>query len=504
MTAVMPALVAGTYSSVMADPAAAGSIAELAANPAIRTLFGEPVALDQAGGFTVWRVGTFVAVLLAAWSILATTRVTRGEEDAGRWDVLLAGRVPLRAVVARHLAALMIVPVVAGGVVATVLLLAGTEPAGAVVHGAGVGVLGLFFVALAGLTAQVFPARATATGVAVAVLGTGLLARMVGDGLTELGWLRWLSPFGLLALSEPYAQNRILPLALLLSAAVVLVGTALGAAGHRDVRGGLVAPAAGRQPQLILLSSVEGFAVRRVLRPLTGWALGVGAYYLLIGCTAMSVTGFLADNPALAAEAARAGFAALGAVDGFAATLFALLALPVGGFCAVRMSAFIAAETNRHLTLLTGQPVSRLRLVAAELAATLGGAVVLLVVAGTAVWAGVATTDGDLSLLAALGGAGNALPVVLLSLGAATLAAGWAPRVAAIAGSLPATGGFLLLVIADSIGAPGWVREVSPFAHLAPVPLTGVDWAATLAMTGVAAVATVAGALGYRRRDLRG
>ncbi|GAB3328674.1 hypothetical protein GCM10027452_00650 [Micromonospora halotolerans] len=32
---------------------------------------------------------------------------------------------------------------VAGGAVATVLLLAGIEPGGAVVHGAGVGVLGL-------------------------------------------------------------------------------------------------------------------------------------------------------------------------------------------------------------------------------------------------------------------------------------------------------------------------------------------------------------------------
>jgi len=61
---------------VIADPAAAGSIAKLAANPAIRTLFGEPIALDQAGGFTVWRVGTFLAALLGAWAILATTRIT--------------------------------------------------------------------------------------------------------------------------------------------------------------------------------------------------------------------------------------------------------------------------------------------------------------------------------------------------------------------------------------------------------------------------------------------
>lgn len=71
LTAGMPLLVVATYNGVMADPAAAGSIAKLAANPAIRTLFGEPAALDQAGGFTVWRIPTFLAVLLAAWAILA-------------------------------------------------------------------------------------------------------------------------------------------------------------------------------------------------------------------------------------------------------------------------------------------------------------------------------------------------------------------------------------------------------------------------------------------------
>lgn len=504
LTAGMPALVASAYTSVMADPAAAGSIAKLAANPAIRTLFGEPIALDQAGGFTVWRVGTFVAVLLAAWAILATTRITRGEEDTGRWDILLAGQVPLTIVVARHLAAVMVLPVVSGGAVTTVLLLAGTDPVGAAVHGAGIGMLGLFFVAVAGLTAQVFPARSTATGTAVAVLGAGLLARMIGDGLTELGWLRWLSPFGLLARSEPYAQNRLLPLLILFAATVVLAYVAVAAAGHRDVRGGLVAATGGRRPRVALLSSVEAFAVRRMLRPLTGWALGIGAYYLLIGFTTMSVTDFLADNPALADEAARAGFTGLGAVEGFTATLFALLALPVGGFTAVRMSAFVAAEASHHLTLLTAQPVTRLRLLAAELAATTGGAVALVTVAGIAVWTGITATGGNLSLTAALAGAWNTLSIVLLSLGAATLATGWAPRATAFAGSLPATGGFLLLVIADSIGAPGWVRQLSPFAHLAPVPLTTVDWTTTLIMTGVGVVLAMVGTMGYQWRDLQG
>ncbi|HET9516522.1 MAG TPA: hypothetical protein VFO77_02220, partial [Actinoplanes sp.] len=504
LTAAMPALVVSTYNTMMADPAAAGAIAQLAANPAIRTLFGEPIALDQAGGFTVWRVGTFVAVLLGAWAILATTRITRGEEDAGRWDVLLAGTVPLRAVVARHLAVVAAVTLLAGAAVTAVLALSGTAPAGAAVHGAGIGVLGLFFAALAGFAAQVFPVRASATGAVVAVLGAGLLARMIGDGVSALGWLRWLSPFGLVGLSRPYAEDRVLPLLVLLVAAGALIVAALAAAGRRDVRGGLVAAAAGRRPRLAMLGSVPAFAVRRMLRPLTGWALGIGAYYLLIGLTTVTVTRFLTDNPALAADAAQAGFSQLGAVEGFTATLYALLAMPVGGFAAVRLSGYAAAEASRHLTLLAAQPLTRLRMLAAELAATTGGAVALCTVAGAAVWAGLAATGGRLSLPDALTGAWNALPIVLLSLGAATLAVGWLPQGVGVVGALPATGGFLLMVIADSVNAPSWLRELSPFAHLAPVPLTGVDWTSTLVMTGLAVILTVAGAVGYRRRDLQG
>ncbi len=503
LTAGMTALVAATYAGVMADPAAVGSLQALAGNPAIRTLFGEPVALDTTGGFTVWRVGTVIAVLLGVWAILATTRITRGEEDAGRWDVLLSGRIALRTAVTRHVVTVMTAALTAGIAIAIVLLFAGTQPAGASIHGVGIGLLGLHFTMVAALAAQVFPARAPASGTAVAVLGVGLLTRMIGDGVTELGWLRWLSPFGLLTLSGPYHQNRVLPLLVLFAATVLAGVAAFLAAGHRDVRGGLVAANPGRRPRLRLLTSTETFAARRLLRPLTGWALGIGAYFLLIGATAVSITDFLADNPALAGEAAQAGFAGLGAVEGFTATLFALLALPVGGFTAVRMAAFIAAETDRRLTLLSAQPVSRLRLFGAELAATTGGAVALVTLAGLATWVGVAAAGGGLALLPALHGAWNTLPVVLLGLAAAALAAGWAPRTVSLLSGLPTTGGFLLLVIAESVDAPGWVRDVSPFAHLAPVPLQSADWPATTTMLAIAAATTVLGVVGYRRRDLR-
>ncbi|BEL06183.1 ABC transporter permease [Actinoplanes sichuanensis] len=503
LSAAVTALVVAGYAQVMADPAAAGSLQALAGNPAIRTLFGAPVGLDTAGGFTVWRVGAVLAIALGVWSILATTRITRGEEDAGRWDVLLSGRLRLRDALNRHLAAVMVVSAATATTITAVLLAAGTPAAGAIIHGAGTGLLGMFFAALAALTAQTFPARAPATGTAVAMLGAALLARMIGDGVDALGWLHWLSPFGLLTLSGPYVHDRTLPLLLLAAATVLVTVAASAAAARRDVQGGLLAVAAGRRPRTRLLTSVETFAVRRALRPLTGWMIGIGAYYLLIGLTAVSVTDFLRDNPALAGEAAQAGFVGLGSITGFAATLFAILALPVAGFTTVRTTAFLAAEADRRLTLMTSGPFSRIRLLGAETAVTAAAATVLVTGAGLLTWTGVTVMGGRLALTAALRGTWNVLPIVLLSLGAAVFAAGWAPRWAGLVGALPGVGGFLLLVLAESIGAPSWVRDISPFAHLAPVPLTGADMTATAVMLGTTAVLITIGAGGYRRRDLR-
>ncbi|GAA0526629.1 ABC transporter [Paractinoplanes ferrugineus] len=502
LAAGMTALVVATYAQVMADPAAAGSLQALAGNPAIRTLFGAPIGLDTAGGFTVWRVGTVIAVLLGAWAILATTRITRGEEDAGRWDLLLSGRVPAPAVLLRHLIAVMAVVAATAAAITAVLLLSGTAPAGAVLHGTGTGLLGMFFAAVAALTAQVFPARSPATGTAVAVLGAGLLARMIGDGVTALGWLHWLSPFGLLSLTGPYVHNRVSPLLVLAAATALLTVLALAIARRRDVRDGLLPAAAGRRPRTLLLAGVTTFAVGRVLRPLTGWMLGIGAYYLLIGLTAVSVTDFLRDNPAMAGKASQAGFQGLGSIAGFAATLFAILAIPVGGFVTVRMTAFVAAESDRRLTLLASQPITRLRLIGAEIAVTAAAAAVLVTGAGLATWLGVTAIGGELAVTDALRGTWNVLPMVLLSLGAAAFAIGWAPRWTGLLGGLPTVGGFLLLVIAESIAAPDWLHDISPFAHLAPVPLTEASLTDSAVMLALAALLTGLGIGAYHRRDL--
>jgi ABC-2 type transport system permease protein len=144
-----------------------------------------------------------------------------------------------------------------------------------------------------------------------------------------------------------------------------------------------------------------------------------------------------------------------------------------------------------------------MRLLAAEAGTAAAGALALTAIAALAVGAGTALTGAPLGLGAALAGATNTLPISALGLAAALLGLGWAPRAVVAIGMVPATGGFLLIVLADSVDAPAWVAALSPFAHLAPVPAAPPDVPGAIGMTAVAVGIAAAGALRYLRRDLR-
>ncbi|GAB2780850.1 ABC transporter permease [Amycolatopsis magusensis] len=502
VTAGMSALVAAQYQTTFAGALDHGALRALAANPAIRTLFGEPVALGDPGGFTVWRTGTPVGVLVGVWAALTATRLTRGDEDAGRLDLLLSGTITARGLLARRLAVLAGAVTLSGTGVSLALLVTGTAPAGAVLHGAGIAALGLVFAAVGALTAQLLPSRSPATGAAVGVLGAALLARMVTDGIDAPAWVRWLTPFGLTGQLQPYAANRVAPLAGLAALAVVLAAAAILAAGRRDLRSAPLALDARRRARTRLLHSLIGFALRRALRPWTGWLFGVAAYFALIGSLTTSISEFLSDNTRFSELAAGAGFGGLGSPHGFAATMFSLLAIPTGVYAAVRIGSFAEDETSRRATLLFAMPFSRRKLLGCELAITTAGTLLLATGAGLALWAGAAAAGAPLGFTAAIHGALNITPIALLSLGAAIAGLGRLPRATVALGALPAVGGFFYQVVAQSAGAPDWVLGFSPFTHTAAVPLATPDWPGSAGLLTVAAVLTAVGTIGYTRRDL--
>ena len=326
----MSAVVAVQYQATFEGALDESGLRALAENPAIRILFGAPIALDDAGGFTVWRTGTPLLVLASVWILLAATRITRGEEDAGRWDLLLSGRLRATDVVVRYLTALGGCALVISVAIGASLLAAGTDATGAAVYAAAILGVTLTFASIGVFAPQVMPTRSAAVGVGVAVLFVGLLLRMLADGVPLLAWSAWTTPFGLIARAAPYADNRIAPLLVLIAVPIMLAATALAASRSRDVGSGLVSVSTSRPPRIGLLGSIGGFALRRGARSTIGWVAGVVAYFLLFGGLIASILEFMGKNPRFAELAAAAGVGGLDSANGFAAALFGVLAIPTG------------------------------------------------------------------------------------------------------------------------------------------------------------------------------
>ena len=67
----------------------------------LSVLLGPVASIDTVGGYTVYKGFVFLSTIGAIWGVLAATRLLRGEEDAGRWQVMLAGSTrPARATAA--------------------------------------------------------------------------------------------------------------------------------------------------------------------------------------------------------------------------------------------------------------------------------------------------------------------------------------------------------------------------------------------------------------------
>lgn len=501
--AVMSAFVVQQFRVTFSRDFDPGSLLRLAANPAIRTLFGRPGDLSDAGGFTVWRTSTFVVLIVGMWGMLAATRATRGEEDAGRLGMLLAGRVTARQAAAATAAVLLGWQVLGGGLVAAGMILGGARGRPSLLYGAGVALLGAVLVGVGLLAAQLARERREAAGAAGVAVGACLLLRMLADGSESLSWLHWLTPFGLLAEVDPFASDRLLPLALLLVLAGALVSVVLLVVPRRDVGAGLVPPPAPHDARLWLLRTWTGLAVRQSGRAALVWSVALGLYLGLIGSLSGSVTEFLRDNPRFADLAKQAGFDRLGTVEGYAATMSTLLGVALGIMAAGRIAALASEERERRLVLPLSMPVgrrawlARQAFVSAAVVVSVALVAALALVMGTRLAAGPAlgVVDGIRASLAVL-------PVAALCMGVALLALGWWPSLTTLLGVLPAAGGYLLLVLAEAFAWPGWVRGLSPFDHLTAVPAVPPSWAGVTGLLVVAGLAGVAGVVGFARRDV--
>ena len=264
-------------------------------------------------GYTAWKSLMFLTLAGAVWGLLTGTKLLRGEEDAGRWELLLAGQTTRRGAVRQALAGL------GAGAGRAVGAHRGDHRRGraasedrhpgrpgAVLRRRAVAPAAMFL-AVGALASQLAGTRRQAAGYAGAVLGVAYAIRMVADSGTGLQWLRWVTPLGWVEELRPLTGPR--PLALLpIVALVVVLGGAGGVPGRpRDLGASVLPDRASAPPHTRLLGGPAGLAVR-LARPATlGWAAAIGALALLMGFIAKQGGKALTSSPSAGRVFARLG-----------------------------------------------------------------------------------------------------------------------------------------------------------------------------------------------------
>jgi ABC-2 type transport system permease protein len=496
------------YAATYKTPQAREQLAAtFGANAGFNALIGPAHQIGTVAGFTAWRALGVLSIVGGVWGLLVGTRLLRGEEDSGRWELLLAGHTTRRGATAKAV----------GGLAAGLLTLFGTTALITVAVGQGstvnIGVGGSLYLTLAlvaaaaiflaagALTSQLAPTRRQAAAYGAATLGASYVLRMIADSGTGLDWLRWLSPLGWVEELRPLSSPQpwmIVPITALIA---LLAGAAIHLAGTRDLCDSIITDHTSARPRTGLLSGPAGLAIRLTRGALTGWAVSITLLGLLMGLIAKSVGKVLATNAGDRETFAKMGFRGSGAVQYLAIT-FLIVALLLALVAAGQLNAARSEEADGRLDHLLVRPLSRQRWLVGRLVAATTVLVLAGLLAALAAWVGAASQHSGVGLGTLLAAGLNVVPPALVVLGIGTLAMGLWPRgVSPVVYSLLAWS-FLIEIIGGFINASRWVLDTSLFHQMAAAPAIDPNWTSNAVMTATGISAAAAGGLAFRRRDL--
>jgi ABC-2 type transport system permease protein len=459
---------------------------------------GPPQGLDTVGGQVAFQTGTFGLILMGLMSVFMLGRMTRGEEEAGRAELVRSLAVGAQSLPASALITVGAMNVVTGALVAVSLVALGLPAMGSVVFGLSFTLFGLLLAACTLAVAQVTENTRVVYGVGGIILGAAFLLRAIGD--VGDGTISWLSPIGWAQKTRPFAGDEWWPFLVIVAATAVLAWVAAALARRRDLGAGLVAPRAGPAHASPSLGSPLGLATRLQRGSVIGWSAGMIALAIAYGSITDSINDFVKDNQSLTDIIAAQGGGTL--VEQYLAMSFRILALVAAGFAIQSALRIHSEEAAGRAEPLLATPVSRTRWAASHLVLAFGGTLVILALVGAAFGLSDAVVTNDAGAIAdSIVGMLAFTPAVWVLVGFTLALVGLAPRATVVAwGALGVC--FVIGMFGQVLDLTTWVQDISPFQHVPRYPAADFDVVPLVLLLAVAAALTALGLAGLRRRDL--
>lgn len=502
---------AGVLSSYGDEQERTALLATVLANPVILVFRGLPSGAGES---------QMVAFLLLPWLLLPAAmmstflavRHTRHDEEDGRLDLLSATPAarwtPTVGTAIHGIGA----NVVLGALVTAAFLANGAAAPGSILVGATTALVGIVFLGVGLVAAQLMPTSRGANSLATwTVLGSFILTGIgnalgtPSDDLTrmESSWLAWLSPFGWAENTRPFDGDAWAPIAPLAVIAAVLVVGAFALQSRRDLGAAFLPERGGRASASRGFGSHLALVTRMARGSIIGWAIGgllVGLLTTSLGAVASEIGG---QNPAIADVLDKIGGSTGDLQTGVIVVFFVMLGIL--GACAGVQTVIRARQDEARGTaeIVLATPIERVRWLGDALLVALVAATLTIAAGVVGATAGAASVPdgGALTRAAFIAGAGQ-LPPAWLFVGLTALVFVVAPRLTIGLGWTLVTLGAVIGLFGPLFGMDESITRISPFASALTPTTTGMDVRGLWWILVVAAIALAAPIALMRRREL--
>jgi ABC-2 type transport system permease protein len=481
--------------------------ASLESAPALGILYGPIKDLDSPVGYMVYRVPTFLALIASIWGLATVTRLLRGQEEDGRWELVLAGNTS-----ARHASWNIFLGFTGALIISFVLTTLLAQAAGLskdVDISFGTSSLlalmillpGLLFGAVGTFVSQLSVSRRKVFMYGIVLAIVCFILRGLGNAISDLSWLKHITPFGWAELTSPVSHTEVGWIALLVAVSLFFVGLGIYLAGKRDIGEGFIRESTTVRPKYALLGSSTALAFRQNLPQLIGWAIAaIGISSVMVAITNVAVDA-TKDTPELASAVAQLGgsgnlkVAFLG--TGMLLTATILLIMATAGVASIRSS-----EAKNYLDTILTAPIRRSTWLINRLLLVVSTVVAVSIISALFTYAIAKTQDIPLEL-------GNFLLVSIaltgtsiFLIGVGTFLYGFLPRIASAFMYAVIAWSFIIDMIGSAVKLDDWLANSSLLHYISQSPSKTPDWSTFIWLVSLGVVFAAIGIIRFTKRDI--
>jgi ABC-2 type transport system permease protein len=474
----------------------------------------------------------FTALTVGLMNIFLVIRLSRADEERGRYEVLRSLPIGRLSPIGATLIVAVLVNIALAVLMGLGLWVAGDASMdfhGSMLWGVTLGVFGLVMAGVAALFSQLSSSSRGATGYSFMVLAVFYLMRAPGDMNADMEILSLISPMGLLLRTQAYMENNWWPIWIMLATAAAFAALALRISAKRDIDQGIIPDRAGRERGGLLMKRPFGLTWKLAKTSIIVWLVGMFILSASYGTVLDGIDEFIAGNelyqqvvlgphglvapeglelPELVAwinqAVAEAGFVIAELFISMTTSMMGMFAMvPV----IMLVKKALAEERDTRTEKLFAASVCRVKYLAGHVGLAFGMAVAVqfmlalgMYVVSLSVLEGAAQLSFSFLLQANLA----YVPALLVIGGLATLLVGAAPRFSGLIwGYFAYT--FIVMFVGRIVNFPEWLVNLTPFAFIPQLPLPhgeGISWLALGGLTMLGFALAAAGLWFYRNRDI--